>query len=58
MFVYGLELPLHSDLRGHSGVEDELSEISFIDLFLKVPSEGVVVHCEVTYLIMKGVVVS
>ena len=49
---------MHSDLRGHSRVDDELSEISFIDLFLKVLSEGVIVYCEVTHLIMKGIVVS
>ena len=48
VFVYSLGLLQHSDLRGQFGVEDELSEISLIDHFLKVSSKGAIVYCEVT----------
>ena len=58
MFVYGLKLLLHFDLRGQPGVEDELSEISFVDQVLEVPSEGAIVHCVVAPPIVKGIVVS
>ena len=58
MLVYGLGLPLHSNLRGQSGVENELLEVPFIDQVLKVPSKGSAVHCEVAYLFVEGTMVS
>jgi len=41
-----------------SGVEDELSEISFIDQVMKVLSEGATVKCEAAHPILEGTVVS
>ena len=58
VFIYSLELPLHSNLRRLSTVKDELSEISFFDQVLKVPSEGVTIHCEVDPSTIEGAVVS
>ena len=56
VFVWGLGLPLHSNLRGLSGVKDELSEVFFINQILKVPSEGETIHCEVSPSIVKDTI--
>jgi len=47
-----------SNLRGLFAVEDELSDILFIDQVLKVLSEGATVHCEVAIPIVESTVVS
>ena len=54
VFVYGLGLLLHSDLQGQSRIEDELSKISFVEQFLKVSLEDVIVHCEMAPPVMEG----
>ena len=57
-FTCNLGLPLYPNFLGQSGVEHELSEISFIDQVLKMSSEGSTVHCEVAPPFMEGTVVS
>ena len=57
MFIGSPELPLHPNLRGQSGVEDELSEISLIYQILKVSLESSTVHCAVAYPFVEGATV-
>ena len=58
MFIRGLRLPLHLNLRGQSGVENELLEIPFIDQVLKVSEEDSRVHCEVASPFVEDIIVS
>jgi len=46
VFIGGLDLSLHPNLWGQSGVEDEISEVSFIYQVPKVFSECSAVHFE------------
>jgi len=58
MLVYGLELPLHSNLQGQFRIENELSKVSFVDQVVKVLSDGSAIHCEVALPFVEGAVVS
>ena len=57
-FVHGLWLPLYPNLRELYEVKDELSEVTLIDQFLKVLSEGATVHREVAASVVESTVVS
>ena len=58
MLVYGLGLPLYSNLQGQFRVENELSELSFVDQVLKVSSEGSAIHYELAPPFVEGTIVS
>ena len=58
MLVYGLGLPLPSNPQGQSRVENEFSEVSFVDQVPKVPSEGSTIHYEITSPFTEGTIVS
>jgi len=55
--VHDLGQSLPSNLLGQSRVEDELSEIFFIEQLLKVPSEGATFHREVAPPVIEGTIV-
>jgi len=57
VFIRGPGLPLYPNLRGQFRIEDELSEISFIDQVLQVLSESSAVHCAVDPPFMEGTIV-